>query len=203
MSFPKKPSGLVALLAAGFFVHQNCASIGSGQYQPIPVTSRPPSAKIIVDSKVMGTTPIIVRLTKDQDHTVRIEKEGYAPVIILVTRKESPRTSGAGISRLVTALLFLPIGVILGGLAGYVIAPEDSIGHKKPGWIVGGAVLGLLPGVAVLTVSTKREDRVTLSPDSIKVELKKQSERAGVQIIVLGAEQWDRIRWIRIVCSDG
>ena len=44
------------------------------------VDSRPPGARVIVDGRAVGVTPLTIPALSAGTHTVRIERAGYAPV---------------------------------------------------------------------------------------------------------------------------
>ena len=41
------------------------------------IESRPPGAKVFVDGKLVGTTPLSISVASAGDHTVWLEREGY------------------------------------------------------------------------------------------------------------------------------
>lgn len=55
----------------------SCASIMHGSRQNIGISSNPTNAAIFVDGMYMGATPLIVNLTRRENHIVRIELEGF------------------------------------------------------------------------------------------------------------------------------
>lgn len=75
---------LLAILAVAL-VMSSCATILTGTTQRVTIDSTPPGADIIVDGRIMGTTPAKIRLDRelnafiDDGKDIRLEKEGYAP----------------------------------------------------------------------------------------------------------------------------
>ncbi|HTF89791.1 MAG TPA: PEGA domain-containing protein [Planctomycetota bacterium] len=60
------------------------ASVGSSllaseRFDPIEVATLPAGATVIVDGKVGGTTPLVVNLSRQLVHTIRVELAGYLP----------------------------------------------------------------------------------------------------------------------------
>jgi hypothetical protein len=53
--------------------------IASERFDPIEVNTLPEGATVIVDGKMGGTTPLVVSLSRQLVHTIRVELEGYAP----------------------------------------------------------------------------------------------------------------------------
>jgi hypothetical protein len=185
---------LSALLASCLFVHQNCATMMLGTSQRVPVTSTPPYARVTVDSRYVGTTPITLRLNKKGDHVIKIEHEGFAPVVISIKRE----ISGAF---LLDGLLCFPIGPLLGARLGLEIAPRENIDEPKPGWVVAFGVLGIGLGVGALAADAQSGANKILSPAEVVVEMKKLEDETGPQIIVLSRDQWSRVNWIRVSCA--
>lgn len=64
-----------------------CLSIGSvtssllasERFDPVSVTTLPAGATVIVDGKVGGRTPLVVHLSRELVHSIRVELEGYLP----------------------------------------------------------------------------------------------------------------------------
>jgi hypothetical protein len=75
---------LIAGLVVIIFFGQSCAVIGP-KYQKVPVTSNPPQAKITVDNKLVGQTPVNIKLRRNEEHLIRIEMDGYEPAEIVVS----------------------------------------------------------------------------------------------------------------------
>ena len=64
-----------------------CASIGSigtsllasERFDPVVVSTLPAGATVVVDGKVGGTTPLVVNLSRQLVHSIRVELAGYLP----------------------------------------------------------------------------------------------------------------------------
>ena len=54
--------------------------LASERFDPIAVTTLPAGATVIVDGKVEGHTPLVVNLSRQLVHSVRVELEGYLPL---------------------------------------------------------------------------------------------------------------------------
>jgi hypothetical protein len=67
-----------------------CASMIHGTTQEIGFSSSPSKAKVIVDGKELGVTPLVAELDRGREHVVRIERDGYQPFQWPVTRSMSP-----------------------------------------------------------------------------------------------------------------
>lgn len=86
---------LVAAAAVAFAL-SGCATIFSGETQPVTFRSEPDAASIAVTNRAgekihAGTTPVTLTLKrgagyfKMEDYTVRVSKDGFKPVEIQVT----------------------------------------------------------------------------------------------------------------------
>ena len=105
-----------ALFVTGAFLIQNSAFVFSARPQKIPVTSTPVGAEVTVDKERVGFAPLNLSLTRDRDHTVRIEKPGYVPVEIRVERESTGVGRGSSFT---VALISAPPGCGGRGFAGW------------------------------------------------------------------------------------
>lgn len=189
--------GIMTVLTIGILlIGQNCSLINRTTAQAIPVTSNPVGAKIIVDGKDAGQTPISLTLKKNKSHTVRIEKDGYNPTELRVTRKMTARLAFEALS---VPILALSIGLVV-FLGQLIITDAEKSWAEYNGtyetvcWITGAA------GAAALIADTASGANNTLSPRTLDVVLTK-AEGPGplrVNIISLDGEGLDGLRWIRI-----
>ncbi len=86
----------LTILVLGVFFLQNCMTIFRSNPQSVPITSQPTGAKIIVDGKDRGHTPLSLQLKRKANHTLRIERQGYNPLEIRITRNTSAGLSILG-----------------------------------------------------------------------------------------------------------
>lgn len=80
--FLKKVCGikrsLVIMLLSGFIMSSaGCATVMTGKYQSIPVTSEPPGVKVRADTGEMIITPGKFHLIRNEEHTLVAEYPGY------------------------------------------------------------------------------------------------------------------------------
>lgn len=186
---------LVLMISSIFFL-QNCATIVRGTYQKIPVTSNPLGAKIVVDGKEVGTTPINLTLRRKKIHNIKIEKEGYEPFTVIINRKTS-------------MLLSLLGNTFWGGGLGALIglAAGDSKARTSKSERGGGGLGGFIVGVIIGYFSSIRVDfskgaNYSLSPKELNVTLTKIGEKPQSNIILIDAEKFQDIKWIKIKCVD-
>lgn len=120
--------GIVLITACTLF--SGCATIVKGTTQVIPVSSDPTGARVTVDSSPAGTTPTTVTLNRKQNHMVVIEKDGFAPESIAVTKSMGGAVAG---------------NIIAGGLIGWGV---DAMT---------GAQYNLAPNTINVRLSTKAD----------------------------------------------
>jgi hypothetical protein len=70
---------LLILLSALMAPLMGCATIMTGKYQAIPVTSEPPGATVRADTGETILTPGKFHLIRNEDHTLLAEYPGYKP----------------------------------------------------------------------------------------------------------------------------
>jgi len=185
-----KTKSILALMLASAFLFQNCMTILHGTSQKIPMTSYPLGAKIIVDGKEMGSTPLIINLKKKRNHDIRIEKEGYHSFGIIITRK----------SRLLESILLngLSYGAFIGGIIAWelakIIFPKEKIEDAQTSlaiYLIGG-------GAGAVVVDSLLGSSYSLSPKELEVTLSKIEDRSKANFILIDEEQLQNIKWIRI-----
>ena len=124
---------MVASLAGG------CASIVKGTTQAIPVSSNPTGATVRLDGNHVGQTPTKVEVKRKSDHLMTIEKAGYQPESIAITRNIGGAVFG---------------NILAGGLIGWGV---DAIS---------GAQYNLTPSTINVTLSNLAEGKTVESADS-------------------------------------
>src|SRR2546423_15507985 len=66
-----------------------CATIMHGSGQDVGISSAPTGASVWIDNSEKGRTPLIFKLTRKDNHTVKIQMDGYQPFEATVTRSVS------------------------------------------------------------------------------------------------------------------
>lgn len=97
-----------------------CASIMHGTNQDIGISSSPSGAKVVVDNLNGAQTPYVAKLSRKDNHLVRITMDGYAPVELTLTRSVSGWVWG---NLVFGGLVGLAVDAISGGL--YKLNPEQ------------------------------------------------------------------------------
>ncbi len=97
-----------------------CCTIMHGTRQSIGIASSPSQASIWVDSNYVGQTPIIVEMSRKNNHFVRIELEGYQPYEATFSRHVSEWVFG---NIIFGGVIGLAVDAISGGL--YKLTPDQ------------------------------------------------------------------------------
>ena len=110
--------------ALGILTLCGCATIIHGTNQDVGFSSTPTAAKVSIDNKPLGQTPVIGKLSRKDNHIVRMELDGYKPFEATITRG----TSGWVWGNLVFGgIPGLAVDAISGGL--YKLSPEQVAGQ--------------------------------------------------------------------------
>jgi hypothetical protein len=112
-----KKGGTIFLLMLGL---AGCASIIHGTHQDVGITSAPTGASVTIDNIQSGITPVFAKLTRKNNHIVRIELPGYQPLDLTVTRSVSGWVWG---NVAIGGLIGLAVDAISGGM--YKLSPEQ------------------------------------------------------------------------------
>lgn len=98
----------------------SCATIMHGTRQSVGIASNPSTASVWVDKIYAGNTPVIVDMSRKDNHIVRIELEGYQPYEATFSRKLSGWVFG---NIVFGGVIGLAVDAISGGL--YMLTPEQ------------------------------------------------------------------------------
>jgi len=71
---------------AGLLIFSSCSTIFQGSRQNVTIQSTTPDAKIIVDGADVGKDQVMVKLRRNQDHTIIVKKDGYETKTILLQK---------------------------------------------------------------------------------------------------------------------
>ncbi len=66
------------------------ATLFHGTTQTITVDSDPSGARVYVDGRLMGSTPVVLNLKKNKYSTITIKKECYKPATIVLQKSYDP-----------------------------------------------------------------------------------------------------------------
>jgi len=111
---------LRAVIGATSLALTGCATIIHGTQQDVGFGSVPTNARITVDNQRSATTPTVMKLSRKDNHIVRIELDGYLPYETTLTRGVSGWVWG---NIVFGGLVGLAVDGISGGL--YKLTPEQ------------------------------------------------------------------------------
>lgn len=112
----------------------SCATIMHGTRQSVGIASNPTDASVWVDRNFVGSTPIIVDMSRKDNHIVRLELEGYQPYEINFSRQLSGWVFG---NIVFGGFIGLAVDAVSGGI--YMLTPDqvqaelrsNSMAHSK------------------------------------------------------------------------
>jgi hypothetical protein len=181
------------LTLASILLAPNCATITRKSKQRIPVTSTPVGATVIVNGVRQGVTPLEIRLArKEKGAVIRIESPGYNPVEI---RPETKRSRGLFFRNF---LLGLIPGTTLALFWWAGPASESNPGDHPE---VTAALIDVLTAAAFGAIFTAVDGHGAgneLEPKELNVTLTKADGTPRVNIIVVDADRFGDIKWIRV-----
>ncbi|MDO8525794.1 MAG: PEGA domain-containing protein [Candidatus Omnitrophota bacterium] len=103
---------IISILIAVFSLSlSGCATIITGWYQKVPVSSDPTGATVQVDGLEQYVTPAKLRLKRNRDHALVFTKDGYTEEAIKLTHVISGAIAG-------NAVLFGLAGLAIDNLSG-------------------------------------------------------------------------------------
>jgi len=176
---------LLLLTLASALLSPGCATLTRSRTQRIPVTSTPPGATVIVNGQRQGATPLTLRpVRKEKGQVIRIECPGYNPVEIRLIRK----TSGH----------FFFGNLLLGLIPAIPSAGIYSLNHHGEGvmliWTLSAAAFG-----ALFTIADSASGEVNeFKPKEITVTLKRADGPPRVDTVLIDADDFQNVKWIRI-----
>jgi hypothetical protein len=162
-----------------------CATLTRGRARGILVTSYPSGATVIVKGRRQGETPLMLRPASGRKgQVIRIECAGYDPVEIRLIKK----TSGG----------FFFGNLLLGLIPATVPAARQSLAHEGEGflpiWILSAAAFGALFTLADSGTGAINE----FEPREITVALKKTGGLSRVDTVLVDADDFRNVKWIRV-----
>ena len=106
-----RAAALTAVSALGLIA---CATIIHGTHQDVGISSVPTGAGVWVDNTEYGQTPLIAKLSRRDNHIVRIQMNGYQPFEATITHSVSGWVWG---NIVFGGLVGLAVDAISGGMA--------------------------------------------------------------------------------------
>jgi len=134
-----------------------CASIMHGTSQDIGISSSPTGAKVLIDNQTGSMTPYVAKLSRKDNHIVKVSMDGYAPAELTLTKSVSGWVWG---------------NIVFGGLIGLAV---DAIS---------GGLYNLTPSQLQTTLAQQRVS-VAATKDGIYVVLVKRASPEWTKIAQL------------------
>jgi hypothetical protein len=106
----------------------SCGTIVNGPSQSVAINSMPAGANVFVDSCYRGMTPIAVNMSRNEDHNVIIELDGFEPYQIHFSRKMSKWVFG---NIVFGGIIGVAVDAVSGGL--YRLTPEQIQAEMRAG----------------------------------------------------------------------
>lgn len=75
--FMKRKLGVGILVLVVVMMLSSCATVFTGTKQMVSVDSNVAEAKVYIDNRLVGTTPLVVELKKHDAKLIRVEKDGF------------------------------------------------------------------------------------------------------------------------------
>src|SRR5689334_739562 len=81
----------IAAISGGFTLLglSGCATIIHGTKQEVGISSSPTGATVMIDNNDVGVTPVVSKLSRKQNHVVKIQLAGYQPFETTLTHSVS------------------------------------------------------------------------------------------------------------------
>ena len=117
----------VALCVLAAWTTVACASFVHGGLQDVGIGSTPWRAKVTVDGRPVGLTPVVARLTRNTKHSVRIELDGFLPFETTLGRRASGWMWGNFLLGGPFGVVFIGVDALTGAL--FALAPDEVIGQ--------------------------------------------------------------------------
>jgi hypothetical protein len=182
----KSTAWLLILPLMSMLLSPGCATLTRRSTQRIPVTSSPAGATVFVNGVKQGVAPVDLRLArKDKGQVIRIEYPGYNPLEVRMRRSFSTVHAMAN--------------GLMGALSGYLIAGLIYMTHDETA-NGGTLVLTWVPASigAFFLTDLSTSAGYTLRPYDLIVTLSKADGPPRVDTMLVDAEDFKNVRWIRV-----
>lgn len=185
----RKPLAFFLTVFLSVLSLQNCITLLGKKTQGVTVTASPAGARVVVDGRFEGVTPLGLRLAKKPPHVIRIEKEGYRPVEIRL--KKSENWFAVIFPNLIWAPLILP----------FAINPDiQSSGEAFQSTAV--LILGFAAPPTAIYVDARSAKSDIIEPRHLSVTLEKDAGGGEPVIINIDAKAFRTIYWISVLGDD-
>jgi len=168
---------------------QGCVTLLGKRTQGVTVTARPAGARVLVDGRVEGVTPLGLRLAKRPPHVIRIEKDGYRPVEI----------------RLRTHKNWFPVifpNLFWAGLGLPALANVDVETDRDRFVSAAFITLGVVTPVAAIILDALSAKSKVITPRHMSITLEEDPGGGEPLIIEIDAADFQNITWISVLGDD-
>jgi hypothetical protein len=190
----KNTAHLLILPLMSMLLSPGCATLTRRKTQRIPITSSPVGATVIVNGIERGVTPLEIGLVRKQKgQVIRIESPGYNPFEI---RPQRMKSGGPKIGN-----------ILLGSIPAYVAAVAWYLAHGGSIYGSGNSdsdntivvlVLGTAAFGGLFTVIDSGGPGYALTPKELAVTLTKANGTPRVDTMLVNADDFQNIKWIRV-----
>jgi len=187
MSRRLRPFLITVFLSVCFL--QGCVTLLGKRTQGVTVTARPAGARVLVDGRVEGVTPLGLRLAKRPPHVIRIEKDGYRPVEI----------------RLRTHKNWFPVifpNLFWAGLGLPALANVDVETDRDRFVVAAFITLGVVTPVAAIILDALSAKSKVITPRHMSITLEEDPGGGEPLIIEIDAADFQNITWISVLGDD-
>ena len=147
---------VVVLLLAGLalpaaqLLYPGCATMLNGPTQNVRVKSQPRGARVFVDGKDVGSTPLTVKLSRWGFHRVRVELDGYEPYEVPLRKT----VNGNAAENLFFGFVPIVIDLLTGAVFELEVPPEARRQMPRLAYEQGDATLNAVVFSPTLLIST-------------------------------------------------
>ncbi len=182
---------LALFLAVSFAVlwFPGCMTLLGKRTQGVTVTARPAGARVLVDGRVEGVTPLALKLDKKPPHVIRIEKEGYRPVEI----------------RLKTRRNWFPIifpNLLWAGLGLPALANVDSQTARDRFFSAAFITLGVAAPVSAILLDAHSAKSRVITPSHLVIALEEGGAGGPPVIVEMDPVDFRGLTWISVLADD-
>lgn len=117
------------IVLAAIPLSSGCLTTLRGATQPVGIASLPRGATVVIDGTFVGTTPVVVTLSRRRSHAIRLDLDCYNPVSIVVERHLSGWALAGGVVDLLSGASF---SLNTGQLAVHMEKARDSCDTAAP-----------------------------------------------------------------------
>ncbi len=135
---------ILGLLIFGFWFASGCATMFNDNPESVNIYTNPEGADVFVDGKQVGKSPVNVKLSITENHSIIVANKGYKSKLVKIERKVG---AGWGFCDL---LLFPVLGMLAGGVIVVLalVASQGNYFNREGFSAIGGG--GLAGGVIFL-----------------------------------------------------